>query len=128
MNPTALCSVCGDEFAVPGEDLCLDCLAETKERDLVAEIQAVTARRAKLLGSLAAGTLQRLKEQLETAILSENGRKRCPRLDAGHHDCFCEFCKAYWSGLQSAARGRAWRRPTFKRPAAARPRRLRRAG
>ncbi len=126
MHPSALCSSCGEEYALPDRDLCPDCLREEKQASLLEEIQAERDRRSRLLGGMAGGTFQRLNEIVSTAITEELGLDRCAELGAGGLECFCDYCKAYWSRLREAQNGGS--RPKIlprRRPAASR---LRRAG
>lgn len=126
MHPSALCSECGEEYALPDRDLCPDCLREEKQASLMDEIQAERERRSRLLGGMAGGTFQRLNEMVTTAIMVELGLDRCARLGAGGLECFCEYCKAYWSRLEHAQNG-GLRRKILPRRRRARPT-LRRAG
>ncbi len=74
---------------------------------------------------MAGGTFQRLNEMVATAITLELGLDRCAELGAGGLECFCDYCKAYWSRLEEAQNGGS-RRKTVQPRRAARP--LRRAG
>ncbi len=125
MHPSALCSSCNEEYALPDRDLCPDCLGDEKQADLLDEIRAERDRRSRLLGGMAGGTFQRLNELVSSAITEELGLERCAQLGSGGLECFCDYCKVYWSMLREAQNG-SRRRIFPRRSRAAAP--LRRAG
>ncbi len=126
MNVSALCSSCSEEYALPDNDLCPDCLREEAQASLQDEIRAERERRSRLLGGMAGGTFQRLNELVSSAITEELGLERCAELSAGDLECFCDYCKAYWPRLKEAQNGGSRPRLLLRRRRAAQP--LRRAG